>query len=243
MVEEFEKYVNNYDLNNIKIKLKYDHSIRVMQLSQKYSKKLGFSDYDIKLASLIGLLHDIGRFEQLKQYDSFEDEKTIDHANLGVKILFCDGLIEKFWNKKEDYELIEFAIKNHNKMKVEETTNERFLKFAKLIRDIDKIDIIYLLGYLSELDTKPSNDLINPKIINSIKNYELSSYKDIRNINDSIALKFAYTYDINYDECLEEFKQNLYYFYKQINFDERFKEIFETVNKYIDERIDKYVRN
>ena len=243
MVEEFEKYVNNYDLNNIKIKLKYDHSIRVMQLSQKYSKKLGFSDYDIKLASLIGLLHDIGRFEQLKQYDSFEDEKTIDHANLGVKILFCDGLIEKFWNKKEDYELIEFAIKNHNKMKIEETTNERFLKFAKLIRDIDKIDIIYLLGYLSELDTKPSNDLINPKIINSIKNYELSSYKDIRNINDSIALKFAYTYDINYDECLEEFKQNLYYFYKQINFDERFKEIFEIVNKYIDERIDKYVRN
>ena len=243
MVEEFEKYVNNYDLNNIKIKLKYDHSIRVMQLSQKYSKKLGFSDYDIKLASLIGLLHDIGRFEQLKQYDSFEDEKTIDHADLGVKILFEEGLIKNFWSNKEDYELIEFAIKNHNKMKIEETTNERFLKFAKLIRDIDKIDIIYLLGYLSELDTKPSNDLINPKIINSIKNYELSSYKDIRNINDSIALKFAYTYDINYDECLEEFKQNLYYFYKQINFDERFKEIFEIVNKYIDERIDKYVRN
>ena len=243
MVEEFEKYVNNYDLTKEKIILKKNHSIRVMNLCVKYAKKLGFNDEDISLAKVIGLLHDIGRFEQLKQYDSFEDEKTIDHASLGVKILFCDGLIEKFWNKKEDYELIEFAIKNHNKMKIEETTNERYLKFAKLIRDIDKMDIIYLLGYLSELDTKPSNDLINPKIINSIKNYELSSYKDIRNINDSIALKFAYTYDINYDGCLEEFKQNLYYFYKQINFDERFKEIFETVNKYIDERIDKYVRN
>ena len=62
-------------------------------------------------------------------------------------------------------------------MKIEETTNERYLKFAKLIRDIDKMDIIYLLGYLSELDTKPSNDLINPKITNSIKNHELSNYK------------------------------------------------------------------
>ena len=243
MVEEFEKYVNNYDLTKEKIILKKNHSIRVMNLCVKYAKKLGFNDEDISLAKVIGLLHDIGRFEQLKQYDSFEDEKTIDHASLGVKILFCDGLIEKFCNKKEDYELIEFAIKNHNKMKIEETTNERYLKFAKLIRDIDKMDIIYLLGYLSELDTKPSNDLINPKITNSIKNHELSNYKDIKNINDSIALKFAYTYDINYDECLEEFKQNLYYFYKQINFDERFKEIFETVNKYIDERIDKYVRN
>ena len=213
-----------------------------MNLCVKYAKKLGFNDEDISLAKVIGLLHDIGRFEQLKEFNSFDDS-NIDHADLGVKILFEEGLIKNFWSNKEDYELIEFAIKNHNKMKIEETTNERYLKFAKLIRDIDKMDIIYLLGYLSELDTKPSNDLINPKIINSIKNHELSNYKDIKNINDSIALKFAYTYDINYDECLEEFKQNLYYFYKQINFDERFKEIFETVNKYIDERIDKYVRN
>lgn len=242
MVEEFEKYVNNYDLTKEKIILKKNYSIRVMNLCIKYAKKLGFNDEDVSLAKVIGLLHDIGRFEQLKEFNSFDDS-NIDHADLGVKILFEEGLIKNFWNNKEDYELIEFAIKNHNKMEIEETTNERYLKFAKLIRDIDKMDIIYLLGYLSELDTKPSNDLINPKIINSIKNHELSNYKDIKNINDSIALKFAYTYDINYDECLEEFKQNLYYFYKQINFDERFKEIFETVNKYIDERIDKYVRN
>lgn len=213
-----------------------------MNLCIKYAKKLGFNDEDVSLAKVIGLLHDIVRFEQLKEFNSFDDS-NIDHADLGVKILFEEGLIKNFWSNKEDYELIEFAIKNHNKMKIGKTTNERYLKFAKLIRDIDKMDIIYLLGYLSELDTKPSNDLINPKIINSIKNHELSNYKDIKNINDSIALKFAYTYDINYDECLEEFKQNLYYFYKQINFDERFKEIFEIVNKYIDGRIDKYVRN
>lgn len=242
MVEEFEKYVNNYDLTKEKIILKKNHSIRVMNLCVKYAKKLGFNDEDVSLAKVIGLLHDIGRFEQLKEFNSFDDS-NIDHADLGVKILFEEGLIKNFWNNKEDYKLIDFAIKNHNKMKIEKTTNERYLKFAKLIRDIDKMDIIYLLGYLSELDTKPSNDLINPKIINSIKNHELSNYKDIKNINDSIALKFAYTYDINYDECLEEFKQNLYYFYKQINFDERFKEIFEIVNKYIDGRIDKYVRN
>lgn len=242
MVEEFEKYVNNYDFTKEKIILKKNHSIRVMNLCIKYAKKLGFNDEDVSLAKVIGLLHDIGRFEQLKEFNSFDDS-NIDHADLGVKILFEEGLIKNFWSNKEDYELIEFAIKNHNKMKIEETTNERYLKFAKLIRDIDKMDIIYLLGYLSELDTKPSNDLINPKIINSIKNHELSNYKYIKNINDSIALKFAYTYDINYDECLEEFKQNLYYFYKQINFDERFKEIFEIVNKYIDGRIDKYVRN
>ena len=30
MLEAFDKYVSNYDLNDEKIKLKYNHSIRVM---------------------------------------------------------------------------------------------------------------------------------------------------------------------------------------------------------------------
>ena len=45
MIEEFKKYVDNYDLNNENIKLKYNHSLRVMALSRKYAVKLGFSKY------------------------------------------------------------------------------------------------------------------------------------------------------------------------------------------------------
>ena len=37
-----------------------------MKLSKKYAKKLGYDEHDVKLATLIGLFHDIGRFEQLK---------------------------------------------------------------------------------------------------------------------------------------------------------------------------------
>lgn len=57
---------------------------------------LGLDQDEIDLASLIGLLHDIGRFEQLKRYNCFIDSKTIDHALLGVQILFDDNLISKF---------------------------------------------------------------------------------------------------------------------------------------------------
>ena len=42
-----------------------------------------------QLAELIALLHDIGRFEQLRLYDSFMPD-TMDHAAFGVKLLF-DG--------------------------------------------------------------------------------------------------------------------------------------------------------
>ena len=97
MLEEFTKYVSNYDLNDSKIRLKYNHCIRVMNLSHKYATILGFSKTDIELATLIGLLHDIGRFEQIKQYDSYDDLKTIDHADYSVEQLFKHNLIEKFW--------------------------------------------------------------------------------------------------------------------------------------------------
>ena len=42
---------------------------------------------------LIGLLHDIGRFEQVKVYDTFSDIDSIDHADYGVEILgdYIDG--------------------------------------------------------------------------------------------------------------------------------------------------------
>ncbi len=241
MIEEFRKYVSNYDLNNIKIKSKYDHSIRVMELSQKYSKKLGFSDYDIKLASLIGLLHDIGRFEQVKQYDSFEDKKTIDHANLGVKILFDDGLIEKFWDNKDDYELIKLAIKNHNKFKIEDITDERIMEHAKLIRDIDKIDIMHIYGISNKLRSDISE--ISESIINSVRNHSEILRTNEKTKNDEIVTAFAWAFDINYDECLEEFKTNLNIFYNILDHKEKFDEVIDIVNKYMDERIDKYVRN
>ena len=80
----FDKYVSNYDLSNELIKLKYDHSYRVMELSIKYAKELEFSESDIELCKIIGLLHDFGRFEQLKVYNTFDDNKSIDHADYSV---------------------------------------------------------------------------------------------------------------------------------------------------------------
>ena len=84
VIEAFERYVSNYDMNDINIKLKYDHSYRVMELNKKYATLLGSNKEDIELASIIGLLHDIGRFEQLKVYHTYDDFKSVDHADYSV---------------------------------------------------------------------------------------------------------------------------------------------------------------
>ena len=240
--KNFDDYVSNYDMNNEKIKLKYNHSYRVMNLSEKYAKILGFNEEDITIAKVIGLLHDIGRFEQLKIYDTFSDLKSIDHASLGVKLLFENNLIKNFYDKEEDYEIIKFAIENHNKKEIQVIDDERAMKHAKLIRDTDKIDIIYLEGKLKELDIKPTDDKLSDVIINAIKNHISVDRKDIKTINDSLANNFIFAFDINYDECLEEIKENYKYYYERFNVNNIFDYVYSEILKYIDERIDKNVR-
>ena len=237
MKEEFDKYVSNYDFSNPKTKRKYDHSYRVMEKATKYAKILGFSDYEVKVATVIGLLHDIGRFEQIKQFDTFNDAISFDHASYGVKVLFEEGLIKNFWNNTLDYEVIKFAIENHNKLEIEPTTNERALMHAKLIRDMDKLDILYIFGDLDEIDLEPTDDDISDEVIKRVEKHQSVLNKDKKNDNDRIVFYLSYIFDVNYSECLNEFKEYINDYYKKIESSNKFKYVYEEIIKYIDERM------
>ena len=76
----FLEYVQNYDLNNENIKRKEQHSLRVMAISKKIAEELKLSEKEIKLATLIGLLHDIGRFEQYTKWKTFSDKISTNHG-------------------------------------------------------------------------------------------------------------------------------------------------------------------
>lgn len=166
----FKKYTDNYDTSDEKIKLKVNHTYRVAALSERIARSLGLGDDDTNLAWLIGMLHDIGRFEQLKNYGTFSDAESIDHAHYGVELLFEDGIIEKFVGEnaakdlkgtkdlkeiavkseseeKETKEISELdilrtAIWNHSAYRVEEGLTDRVKMFCNIIRDADKIDIL-----------------------------------------------------------------------------------------------------
>ena len=65
---EFDKYVSHFNPNNGRIKLKIDHIKRVATMSKKIAKNLNLDEEQVKLAELIGLFHDIGRFKQAELY-------------------------------------------------------------------------------------------------------------------------------------------------------------------------------
>ena len=118
--EKFDKYVSNYNSENGRIKLKIEHIKRVAEISRKLAKNLNLSDEQIDLAEAIGIFHDIGRFEQVRIYDTFSDKDTVNHAELGVKILFKDNLIDDFEIEEKYKKLIKIAVLNHNRDEIED---------------------------------------------------------------------------------------------------------------------------
>ena len=136
--EEFLKYTKSYDLNNSNIFRKQTHSLRVMEISKQIAEGLNLTQEEVELATLIGLLHDIARFEQYTRFKTFKDSLSIDHGNLGVEILDKD--IRKYIKTDKYDEIIKIAVKNHNKYAIESGLTKEQELFSKIVRDADKID-------------------------------------------------------------------------------------------------------
>lgn len=150
----FAEYTDRYNSSDTKIKLKIDHTYRVAGLCREIAESLSLGEDDVNIAWMIGMLHDIGRFEQVRRYNTFSDAESIDHAQFGADLLFREGLIESYLGRtveeaisdgvidKATLEIIELAIRNHSAYRVQEEISDRQLMFCNIIRDADKIDIL-----------------------------------------------------------------------------------------------------
>jgi hypothetical protein len=139
----FTKYVRTSQYNEPEIQqnidLKKDHTLRVCEEILYIGKQLGLTDDELRLAEIIALLRDVGRFEQYALYNTFMDGNSENHAELGIKILEKFGVLESFDDTIND--IILRAIKYHNRHSLPRNETEPCLFYAKLIRDADKFDI------------------------------------------------------------------------------------------------------
>lgn len=102
----FQEYTDRYDSANPKIKLKIDHTYRVANLCEQIAQSLELSAAEVDLAWLSGMLHDVGRFEQLRRYNTFSDAQSIDHARFVVELLYDEGLIADYVPEISTTELV-----------------------------------------------------------------------------------------------------------------------------------------
>lgn len=142
VIHAFETYVENYNKKEEKVRLKIEHTYRVSELCESIACSLKLGSKDTSLAWLLGMLHDVGRFEQLRNYGTFIDAQSIDHARHGAEILFDEGRIRDYIEDNSEDELLRTAIEYHSSYRLPEELTERVRMFCQILRDADKIDIL-----------------------------------------------------------------------------------------------------
>ncbi len=246
--EQFVKYTENYELENPNIKRKQQHSLRVMQICKEIAKGEGFSKEEVELAKLIGLLHDIARFKQYTEYQTYKDSQSFDHGDMGVEILEDNNNIRNFIQDKEYDDIIKKAIKNHNKYEIEEGLNNIEEKFCKIIRDADKLDIFYEAIEMfwndekeeienSEISTNIQQQFYKKRTINR---YEIKNEDSIK----KMIVIIAFIFDINYKTSFQKIQKEKYidkiidrFDFKKENTKEVIEEIRKFANEYVLEKL------
>ena len=214
--KRFKEYLKDYDCNDGMIGLKIRHTYGVVSSMEYLVDKLNLDDENKELAKVIALLHDIARFEQAKEFGDFRDYKSIDHAELAIKILFEDNLIKVFVKSRKYDEIIKYAIKNHNKLYIEDELVDDTLLHAKLIRDADKLDN-FRVKYKERFEDifnsskdKIENSIITDKIYNDFISNKVIVNKERVTDADVWISYLAMIFDFNFIDSLKYIKENDY---------------------------------
>lgn len=221
-IEWFNNYCNSFkDLTENQIlnfRIKKEHSVRVAEIAFLLSDKLEWNEDDRQIAFIIGLLHDIGRFSQLIEFDTFHDEKSIDHAESGVKFLRSTNLFEILGISNK--ELVFAAIQNHNKFKIQDGLTGQELLHSKLLRDADKIDILRVLTeYYTQRKGSANHTLtwelqkgttVSPAVAKEILAGKMVSKKNVLSEMDVKIMQLSWVYDFNFRPAFEYLVKNRY---------------------------------
>ena len=149
-------------------------------------------------------MHDIGRFEQLKRYGTFIDAQSIDHAAFGADILFQEGKIRAYVEDDSEDELIEKAVRCHSAYRVPSDYTQREKKFADLLRDADKIDIlkVNIIVPIEEIYNVTTYDLKHCKVTQAVMEAFYEEHAVLRSLKktpvDNVVGHISLVYELVY---------------------------------------------
>ena len=199
------------------------------------------------LAEACAIFHDLGRFPQYRQYGTFKDSASVNHAHLSAQVLVASGLLERFPEDERDDLLT--AVRLHNVFALPAGLSPRGADLLRLIRDADKLDIWRV--FVEHYHTPPAEqasaatlgfpDLpgYSPKVIASLERGEMALLEEVTRINDFKLLQLSWVYDINFPATLALVRERrlLERLVETIPEDGRILALFEKIQRFLEERL------
>ena len=225
--EAFDSYVAAYDATNPRIALKVEHTLRVAELCERIAREAGFTPAGTDLAWLCGLLHDIGRFEQLRRWNTFSDAASTSHAALGVEVLFGNegdtgvadddgsaagtiGIIHRFIDPNDELEeVIRAAVGFHSDYRLPEDLNVRTHAICDVVRDADKLDILRVAStdtvetVLNANEDELLASAVSPAIEDAFFEHRTAHYSERITPVDYLVNLACFAYELVYPASLE----------------------------------------
>ncbi len=200
------------------------------------------------------MLHDIGRFEQYKIYNKNSNSIILDntikfnHGEAGVGILKRDNYIRKYIEDSKYDKIILTAVYEHNRYELSKNLSKEEELFCKIIKDADKLDIIYetIYYYWQEEDRIKQVELgkLSSQMLEDFYSRKLANNKNRISETDQILRFSSFIYDINFKYSFEMLKEsdNISkmidrFDYKIPKTKQEMMKVKEIANQYIEEKI------
>lgn len=182
------------------MKLKRVHTTFVVENAECIADGEGFSPLKREVALAAALLHDTGRYEQLKRYNTFQDSKSVDHAVFSHDLVKSLGWIDAVADAEK--EAIFKAVLYHNRRELPDCLDELTETASHTVRDADKLDIFRVLeDQVAHTDWKrdsrafwdlPISAPPNPVVVDCIANARPVDYQHIQSLSDFVLIQVGW---------------------------------------------------
>ncbi len=241
----FEQYVRKYDMNNVNIKSKYFHSLKVMEIAKELANGLGiFDEEEISVIELIGLFHEIGNFSLTPNYHI--DDDIDDAYDKTINVLFTKGLIREISKETKYDNIIKMALYAYDKDGFPSDIDEKEKHICAIIKDAHNVDSFRLFVNYPYVDTR-INNYPNNLVYDEFKKFHTISPKMSENSSDTVLVVLSKMYSFNYRYSYYLLRKNNYItkMMDSLTFDNKeienfFKQIMGVLNNYIDGKIGAY---
>lgn len=198
--------------------LKLHHTFRVTENIRRIADTIFMDEEDRALAEAIAIFHDVGRFEQLRRYGSFNDRTSADHSQIGLLVLNRSGVLRPL--PKRERRLIRMSIWHHNKYRLPDSKEADLLLYSRLIRDADKLDIFrVILEHFEKRKSNPNHALdfgmaempgLSPEVVADVLRERNVRIPEMRTLQDMRLMYSSWIFDINFPVTIASIQERGY---------------------------------
>lgn len=218
----FDTFVAAFRVDSPAVQRNYDlkivHTRQVRHYVERLAASLGLGAEERTLAAAIAICHDVGRFPQYRQYGTFNDVTSTNHAGLAVQTLRAAGIVDAF--AAEDRSVLLAAVALHNAFILPADLDPRLRRFALLIRDADKLDIWrVLIEYCTAGPGErasavawelPETGACSPPALAEVVAGRMPDREMLKTVDDIKLLQLSWAYDLNFPESFKIMQERGY---------------------------------